>query len=64
MSDSNSEITKKLKEASSDLLMPSESEYPFEPFVWSGVSDPLNPTKNFRVNRSSSRFPSRNSKFS
>lgn len=45
MSDSDSEITKKLKDASSDLLMPSESEYPFEPFVWPGVCDQLNPKK-------------------
>ncbi|MBW4597456.1 MAG: nuclease A inhibitor family protein [Brasilonema angustatum HA4187-MV1] len=43
MSDSSSEITAKLKDASSELMMPSESEYPFESFVWSGTE--LTPKK-------------------
>ncbi|MBP5972847.1 nuclease A inhibitor family protein [Brasilonema sp. CT11] len=43
MSDSSSEITAKLKDASNGLLMPSESEYPFEPLVWSGTE--LTPKK-------------------
>lgn len=33
------EITAKLKDASSGLFMPSESDYPFEPFVWSGAQE-------------------------
>jgi hypothetical protein len=37
------EITAKLKEASNGLLMPSESDFPFEPFLWSGVKEPLTP---------------------
>ncbi len=32
------EITKKLRQASDNLLMISESEYPFEVFLWSGQS--------------------------
>ncbi len=31
----NQQITKKLKQASDNLLMTSESEYPFEVFLWS-----------------------------
>ncbi|MBH8555862.1 nuclease A inhibitor family protein [Nostocaceae cyanobacterium CENA357] len=31
----NNEITEKLKQATDSLLMMSESEYPFEVFVWS-----------------------------
>jgi hypothetical protein len=46
MSNSNSEIIPILQKASEGLLMPSESEYPFEPFVWSGqVEEPLVPKK-------------------
>ncbi len=40
---SDSSVTTKLKDASNNLLMPSESEYPFEPFVWSGTE--LTPKK-------------------
>jgi hypothetical protein len=39
------EITAKLKDASSGLVMPSESDYPFEPFLWSGTKEPLTPEK-------------------
>ncbi len=39
------EITAKLKEASTGLLMPSESDFAFEPFLWSGVKEPLTPEK-------------------
>jgi Nuclease A inhibitor-like protein len=35
----SSEITEKLKQASDDLLMMSESDYPFEFFLWSGQGD-------------------------
>jgi Nuclease A inhibitor-like protein len=35
----SSEITEKLKQASDDLLMMSESDYPFEVFFWSGQGD-------------------------
>ncbi|MCG6135131.1 MAG: nuclease A inhibitor family protein [Nostoc sp. LLA-1] len=36
------EITKKLKQASDSLLMMSESEYPFEVFLWAGeAQEPL-----------------------
>ncbi|QIR36057.1 nuclease [Tolypothrix sp. PCC 7910] len=34
----NEEITEKLKQVSNNLLMVSESEYPFEVFFWSGKS--------------------------
>ena len=34
----NTEITDKLKQASNGLLCTSESEYPFEAFLWSGVA--------------------------
>jgi hypothetical protein len=39
------EITAKLKDASSGLVMPSESDYPFEPFLWSGTKESLTPEK-------------------
>ncbi len=45
MSNSEEEITAKLKDASNGLFMPSESEYPFEPFIWSGFKEPLTPEK-------------------
>ena len=39
------EITAKLKDASSGLVMPSESDYPFEPFLWSDAKESLTPEK-------------------
>ncbi|MDF5721931.1 MAG: nuclease A inhibitor family protein [Rhizonema sp. PD37] len=39
------EITAKLKDAANGLYMPSESEHPFEPFVWSDVKETLTPEK-------------------
>ncbi|MBD0264343.1 MAG: nuclease A inhibitor family protein [Tolypothrix sp. T3-bin4] len=39
------EITAKLKDASSGLVMPSESDYPFEPFLWSDTKESLTAEK-------------------
>lgn len=37
-------ISETLEQASQGLMMPSESDYPFEPFVWSGQAmEPLTP---------------------
>ncbi|WP_373524906.1 nuclease A inhibitor family protein [Nostoc sp.] len=35
------DITEKLKQSSADLLMMSESEYPFEVFLWTGEANSL-----------------------
>lgn len=40
-------IIDKLKQASQDLLFPSESDYPFEVFLWEGQA-PLTPEKLFK----------------
>jgi hypothetical protein len=43
---SNTNLKEKLKNAANGLLMPSESDYPFEPFVWSGqAQEALSPEK-------------------
>ncbi|NMG06555.1 nuclease A inhibitor family protein [Brasilonema sp. UFV-L1] len=44
MSNSSEQTAAKLKDACSGLFMPSESDYPFEPFVWSCTSE-LTPEK-------------------
>ncbi len=38
MTNTNSEIIAKLKQASEGLLFMSESEYPFLVFLWSGIA--------------------------
>lgn len=44
MTKTNSEILEQLKQASDGLLFMSESEYPFEVFLWEGVA-PVTPQK-------------------
>ncbi|MHC5675677.1 nuclease A inhibitor family protein [Nostoc sp.] len=44
MTSTNSEIVEQLKRASDGLLFMSESEYPFEVFLWEGIS-PATPEK-------------------
>jgi hypothetical protein len=44
MTSTNSEIVEQLKRASDGLLFMSESEYPFEVFLWEGIA-PATPEK-------------------
>lgn len=44
MTKTNSEILDQLRKAANDLFMISESDYPFEVFLWSGVA-PVTPQK-------------------
>lgn len=44
MTNTNSEIIAKLKQASEGLLFMSESEYPFIIFLWEGIA-PVTPEK-------------------
>ncbi|WP_017651775.1 nuclease A inhibitor family protein [Fortiea contorta] len=44
MTNTNSEIINQLEQAADDLLFMSESEYPFEVFLWEGVAQ-LTPEK-------------------
>ncbi len=39
------EITEKLKQSCADLFMMSESEYPFEVFLWTSEANNLTPQK-------------------
>jgi hypothetical protein len=41
MTKTNSEILEQLKRASDGLLFMSESDYPFEVFLWEGVAPPV-----------------------
>ncbi len=41
----NNEISEKLKQSSADLLMTSESEYPFEVILWTDSNDSLTTEK-------------------
>ncbi|MBN3884272.1 MAG: nuclease A inhibitor family protein [Nostoc sp.] len=41
----SNEITEKLKQASADLLMMSESDYPFEVFLWTDQANTLTTQK-------------------
>ncbi|MBD2529365.1 nuclease A inhibitor family protein [Nostoc flagelliforme FACHB-838] len=41
----SNKITEKLKQSSADLLMMSESEYPFEVFLWTGEANGLTTQK-------------------
>jgi len=45
MAKTNSEILDQLRTAADGLLMMSESEYPFEVFLWSGITPPVTPEK-------------------
>lgn len=45
MTKTNSEILNQLRTAADGLLMMSESEYPFEVFLWSGITPPVTPEK-------------------
>ncbi|MDZ8068991.1 MAG: nuclease A inhibitor family protein [Nostoc sp. DedQUE08] len=45
MTKTNSEILDQLRTAADGLLMMSESEYPFEVFLWSGITPPVTPEK-------------------
>ena len=46
-----------LKRASRDLLFPSESEYPFEPVVWKGKGEDLDPKALVREAGGKARTP-------
>ncbi|MFN6565199.1 MAG: nuclease A inhibitor family protein [Nostoc sp. ChiSLP01] len=45
MTKTNEKILDQLRTAANGLLMMSESEYPFEVFLWSGVATPTTPQK-------------------
>ncbi|QKQ75191.1 nuclease A inhibitor family protein [Nostoc sp. TCL240-02] len=45
MTKTNSEILEQLKQASDGLLFTSESDYPFEVFLWSGIATPTTTQK-------------------
>ncbi|RCJ27276.1 nuclease [Nostoc sp. ATCC 43529] len=45
MTKTNSQILDQLRTAADGLLMMSESEYPFEAFLWSDVATPTTPQK-------------------
>lgn len=49
--------TAKLKEASTGLVMPSESDFSFEPFLWSGVKEPLTREKILELTNHRSNAP-------
>jgi hypothetical protein len=56
------EITEKLKQASDGLLMMSESEYPFEVFLWTNqAQEPITAQKLLQLTGASSRFANRRS---